>query len=291
MAKRRAMSKMRVRGKLVLITGAGAGIGRSAAIAFAERGVNVVATDVRPEPLLEVRQAVEALGVRCWTYAVDVANDEAMKVLADQVCAEAGVPDVLVNNAGIAYLGRFLESDLAHWPRVLNVNVMGVVYGCYYFIPKMIAAGGPRRVLIVASAAANYPPPSVAAYAASKFAVFGFAEVLKMELTGTNVGVTTVCPGVINTAIVHPSPINVSPAVGQEQIDTLADYYTKSGASPDVVGKAMVRAAERGTDMLLTGPSARIFFHLRRISLRAARKLTFFMAPKVGYLPPKPADR
>ena len=96
-----------------------------------------------------VQRGVEALGVTCRTYTVDVADEPTMKALADAVDEAVGAPDVLINNAGIGHLGPFLKSDLAHWPRILGVNLMGVVHGCYHFIPKMLAAGGPRQVLIV----------------------------------------------------------------------------------------------------------------------------------------------
>ena len=163
---------------------------------------------------------------------------------------------MLINNAGVGYLGRFLKSDLAHWPRVLGINVMGVVHGCYHFIPKMLAAGGPRRVLIVSSSAGNYPSPTMAAYAASKGAVWSFAEVLKMELAGTPVGVTTVCPGVIDTPMVLDRR-NMAASVSADQVDRLQAYYKAQGCSPSVVAEDMVRAVRDGRDLLLTGPYAK----------------------------------
>ena len=277
------MALKQLRGKLVLITGAGSGIGRATALAFAQHGARIIATDVNLAPLETLRAEIEALGTTCTTEAVDVSDEAAMRRLADDVHASLGPLDILVNNAGVGFLGPFLESDLTHWPRVLGVNVMGVVHGCYFFLPRMIAAGDKRAVVIVSSGAANYPPPSVAAYATSKFGVFGFAEALKMELAETSVRVTTVCPGVINTAIVHGSPGSVSPAVGPAQQERLQAYYRKHGAAPDAVAADIVRAVRRGTDVLMTGPAAQLFFVLRRISLRLARKLTYMTAHQVGY--------
>jgi NAD(P)-dependent dehydrogenase (short-subunit alcohol dehydrogenase family) len=190
------MAVPHLKNKQVLITGAGSGIGRAAALAFARRGANIVASDINPEVLDAVKHEIEALGVSCLTHVADVSDESAMKEFADLVHAKVGAVDVLVNNAGVAYLGRFLDGDLDHWARVLNVNLMGVVHGCRYFIPPMISAGGARQVLNVASGAGNYPTPSLAAYCASKYAVTGFSEVLKMELANSAVGVTTVCPGV-----------------------------------------------------------------------------------------------
>ena len=272
-----------LRGKQVLITGAGSGIGRAAALAFAQCGAHIIASDIQLAPLEAVKKEVEALGVACLIHVVDVSNEAAMKEYADRVHAQVGAIDVLINNAGIAYLGLFLHSDLDHWPRVMNVNLMGVVHGCRHFIPKMIAAGGPRRVLNVASSAGNYPAPSMAAYAASKYAVVGFSEVLKMELAETQVGITTVCPGIINTAIVTTGA-GVAPSVPASQIAKLQAYYTASGCTPDVVAADMVRAVQKGQDICLTGPGAKLVYHLKRLSLKLVRMATIATAKRIGYL-------
>jgi len=277
------MAITNLKDKQVLITGAASGIGRAAVLAFAKRGAHIIATDLNPTALEALKKEVETMGVRCMTHVVDVSSETAMKQFAGVVHATVGPVDVLINNAGIGYLGKFLESDLAHWDRVMKINVMGVVHGCYYFIPKMIEAGGPRQVLNVASSAANYPMPTMAAYAASKYAVAGFSEVLKMELSGTSVVVTTVCPGVINTAIVK-SAGNVAPSITQDQLSKLQAYYAAKGARPDVVAEDMVRAVQSGQDLLLTGPYAKTVHHMKRVSVGAVRKLTIDNARKIGFL-------
>jgi short-subunit dehydrogenase len=269
--------------KQVLITGAASGIGRAAVMAFAKRGAHIIASDIQIAPLEGLKTEVEALGVSCLIHAVDVANEAAMKEFAERVHGSVGAVDVLINNAGIAYLGLFLQSDLEHWPRIMNVNVMGVVHGCRYFIPRMIEAGGARRVLNVASSAANYPVPSMAAYAASKYAVAGFSEVLKMELAETQIRVTTVCPGVINTAIVTTGA-GVSPSVPASQIAKLQAYYKAKGCAPEVVAEDMVRAAQNGQDICLTGPAAALVYRVKRLSLRLVRKVMIKTAKEVGYL-------
>lgn len=271
-----------LRGKLVLVTGGGAGIGRSIALAFAKRGANIVATDINGEALAQVKGEVEALGARCSTFLVDVSDEAAMRRLAEDT-AHVGVPDVLVNNAGIGFLGPFLSSTLEHWPRVLGVNLLGVVYGCYYFLPKMIAAGGKRRVVVVASGAAVFPPPNAAAYGASKAAVFSFAESLKMDLTGTSVGVTTVCPGITNTGIVNKPKDQSSPAITDEQRAKMRAYYETKGATPEAVAESIVRGVERSTDLVLVGPASRLMYNLRRISLPLTRRITYGAASSAGF--------
>lgn len=269
--------------KKVLITGAASGIGRATALAFARQGATLLLCDIDSRGLEALRQQLVSAGGTCCTYCMDVTDAVAMAELAAQVRFNHGALDVLINNAGVGYLGRFLDSDLKHWQRVMNINLMGVVHGCYSFIPHMVEASGPRQVINVASAAALFPSPSMAAYAASKHAVYGLSEVLKMELSDTQVQVTTVCPGVINTPIVANHG-NIAPSVGSEQIARLQDYYQRKGCSPDQVARSMVRAVQEGRDLVLVGPFARLIFQLRRISVGLLRRIVLNDARKIGYL-------
>ncbi|MFI8608092.1 SDR family NAD(P)-dependent oxidoreductase [Pseudomonas sp. NPDC077649] len=269
--------------KKVLITGAASGIGRAAALAFARQGATLLLCDIDTAALESLRRQIEDTGSDCFAYTVDVSDATAMSELAARIQVAQGALDILVNNAGVGYLGRFLDSDLKHWQRVLDINLMGVVHGCYCFIPHMIEAGGPRQVINVASAAALFPSPSMAAYAASKHAVYGLGEVLKMELSDTEVQVTTLCPGVINTPIVA-NRNNIAASVSDEQLGRLQNYYLRKGCSPDLVAESMVRAVKEGRDLILVGPFARLIFQLKRLSLGLLRSLMLRDARKIGYL-------
>lgn len=269
--------------KTVVITGAASGIGRATALAFAREGANIVAADLDADALGLVQEEIEALGVKCMPYAVNVADESAMKAFAEAVYARSGAPHVLVNNAGIGYLGLFLHSDLAHWRRILDVNVMGVVHGCYFFLPTMIAAGDPRHVINVSSSAGNFPSPSMSAYAASKGAVSIWTEGLKMELADSNVHVTTVCPGVINTAIVR-NWAGVAPSITDETLAKMRDYYQREGCSPDMVARDMVKAVRGNGDIVLSGPKVALAYHVRRISVKLIRAIMINFSRKAGYL-------
>ncbi len=272
-----------LKGKQVLVTGAAAGIGRSTALAFARRGANLVISDVNPARLAEVKKEVEALGVACLAHAANVADEAAMRDFAAEVHATVGAVDVLVNNAGIGYLGAFLKSPLDSWRRILDINVMGVVHGCHFFLPKMVEAGGARRVVNIASLAGIAAAPNMSAYAASKHAVMGLCDVLAMELAGTGVGVTAVCPGIINTEITANNA-NVSAAISAEQIAKLRAYYKATGVSPDVVAEAIVKGVQRGRDLVLVGPWAKPMHHLKRVSRKLVRHLMLADARKSGYI-------
>ncbi|MCY1224305.1 putative oxidoreductase EphD [compost metagenome] len=272
-----------LKNKNVLITGAASGIGRATALAFARRGATLLLCDIDSTGLESLRRQIADAGGECFTYSVDVTDAAAMAEVATNVHAAQGALDVLVNNAGVGYLGRFLDSDLDHWQRVLDINLMGVVHGCYSFIPRMIEAGGPRQVINVASAAALFPSPSMAAYAASKHAVHGLSEVLKMELSDTQVRVITLCPGVINTPIVA-NHRNIAASVGAEQIRRLQHYYQSKGCPPELVAESMVKALQNKRDLVLVGPFARLIFQLRRISVGLLRRIVLNDARKIGYL-------
>ncbi len=269
--------------KVVVVTGAASGIGRATALAFAREGASIVAADLHDEALQPVTREIESLGVACMPYAVDVSDETAMKAFAKAVGQRFGAPHVVVNNAGIGYLGLFLQSDLDHWQRILKVNVMGVVHGCYFFLPMMIAAGGPRNLLNVSSSAGNFPSPSMGAYAASKGAVSIWTEGLKMELADSNVHITTVCPGVINTGIVR-SALGVAPSVPDSTLEKMREYYKQEGCEPDVVAADMVKAVRRDRDIVLSGPKVALAYHVRRISVILIRAIMIDFSRKSGYL-------
>lgn len=269
-----------MRGKQVLVTGAASGIGRATALAFAGAGAGLVLTDISGEALEATRQQVLVLGVPCLAFRVNMADAQAVTNFAAEIMQAVGVPDVLVNNAGVAYLGSFLDTPLSAWQRVLDVNLMGVVHCCRHFLPAMRAASGARYVLNVASVAAIAPAPNMGAYAASKFAVQGLTEALQLELAGSNVTVTAVLPGIINTDIIK-SPR--APAIGDAQLERLQAYYRRTGCAPEVVAQAMLAAVRGKRQLVLTGPMAVPLYHLKRISRSLLRNLTLRFARASGY--------
>ena len=277
------MSIAELKGRIVLVTGAASGIGRSTALAFARQGARLVVSDINAAALDDVRQEVEALGAGCYARAVDVSSETAMREFAEAVHAAVGPLDVLVNNAGIGYLGGFVASPLDSWRRCLDVNVLGVVHGCYFFLPRMIAAGGSRRIVNVASLAGIAPAATMSAYAASKSAVIGLTDVLALELASTEVGVTVVCPGIIDTPITA-APAAISPSVPDEQLARLRAYYKANGASPEVVAAAIIDAVLNEKALVLVGPMARPAYHVKRISRALLRRLSLADSRKAGYL-------
>ena len=269
-------------GKQVLVTGAASGIGLECARTFAQRGANLVISDINATALETVRAGISAMGVQCFSRTCDVAGEESVADFAGAVQQAVGPIDVLVNNAGVAYLGGFEETPLSEWRRIYDINVLGIVHCIRAFLPGMRKAGGARKIVNVASAAGFSPLPNMSAYAASKHAVVGLSEVLAQELHDTDISVLVVCPGIINTAIVHVSP--TGSGMTAAQVQKLQRYYADEGCEPSVVAADVVRAVESDEIFLFAGPGARLGFNAMRVSRRLARRLTIDAARKSGYL-------
>ena len=271
-----------LKGKRVLVTGAASGIGLECARAFAQRGANLVISDINATALETVRGEISALGVQCLAQTCDVSKEESVADFAAAVQQAVGPVDVLVNNAGVAFLGGFEETPLSEWRRIYDINVLGIVHCIRAFLPAMRKAGGARKIVNVASLAGFAPAPNMSAYAASKHAVVGLSEVLAMELHDTDISVLVVCPGIINTAIVHVSP--TASGMSAAQIQKLQKYYADKGCHPRAVAEDVVRSVERDDRFLFTGPSAKLGFNAMRVSRGLARRLTIAVARKSGYL-------
>jgi NAD(P)-dependent dehydrogenase (short-subunit alcohol dehydrogenase family) len=275
------MARENFAGKSVFITGAGSGIGYETALAFARAGADIIATDVTPNGLEQLRPAVEALGVLCATEILNVADEHAFQHLVDQYAVEGKLPDVVVNNAGIAFLDSFAHTSTDAWRRTLDVNLFGVVFGSRIFIKLWQQAGKPGHVVNVGSGASITPLPNMAAYAASKYAVEGLCEVLAMELSGSDIHVSCVHPGVINTAIVqHDERV----AVPAEQVERLQRYYNEHGVHASVVGDAIVNGVRAKKRTIMVGPGTTQGPFLKRLlPRRLFRNLMLGEARKMGY--------
>jgi NAD(P)-dependent dehydrogenase (short-subunit alcohol dehydrogenase family) len=184
-------------GQLVLVTGAGSGIGRATALAFAEAGARVIAVDRDGESAARTAESARLVGApQAWAEIVDVSDEAAMEKLAAKVDELYGVVDVLVNNAGIGWSGSFFDTTSDDWRRVLDVNLWGVIHGCRLLGQRMAARGQGGHIVNVASAAGYVPSKVLPAYGTSKAAVLMLSECLRAELAGRDIGVTAICPGI-----------------------------------------------------------------------------------------------
>ena len=187
----------------VLVTGASAGIGRELAMVFAAHGHDLVAV-ARSRDKLEslAREAWEKHGRRCEVIAMDLTADGAPQRLFDEVSRLGLAVDVLVNNAGTGELMKFAEADPSQIDQLLRLNVVALTHLTRLFLAPMVERGA-GRVLNVASVAAFQPTPRLSVYGATKAFVLSLSEALSEELSGSGVTVTALCPGFVDTDLVH----------------------------------------------------------------------------------------
>ncbi|WP_296143335.1 3-ketoacyl-ACP reductase [uncultured Flavobacterium sp.] len=185
-------------GKKALITGGGRGLGKATALALAAEGVDIAITGRNESVLQATVKEIEALGVKAFYAVFDVANAEDTKAGIAKIKAEFGEADILINNAGIAGYGTFLEMDPVQWQEILNVNVMGIYNVTREVLPDMIAKNT-GDIINISSTAGIKGNAGMSAYSASKFAVIGLTESLMSEVRKHNIRVTTLLPSTIAT--------------------------------------------------------------------------------------------
>ncbi|MFH8593115.1 SDR family oxidoreductase [Streptomyces rimosus] len=262
-------------GQLVLVTGAASGIGRATAFAFAEAGARVIAVDRDAEGAARTADLARLVGApQAWAETVDVSDEAAMEKLADKVAAEYGVVDVLINNAGIAVSGPFLSTTTEDWKKVLDVNLWGVIHGCRLFGKQMAERGQGGHIVNTASAAAFQPSRVLSAYGASKAAVLMLSECLRAELAGQGIGVTAVCPGIVNTNITSTTHFTgVSAEEEKRSQAKVSRLYGIRNYPPEKVAAAILRAVARNEAVVPVTPEARGAQLMSRIAPRALRAL------------------
>jgi len=252
------------RGQVVVITGAGSGIGRATALAFAQNGADLVLADVQGERLAEVAGEVSARGGRAITREVDVADKAQVDAFAAFTLSERGHVDILFNNAGVGVAGALVDTDIADYEWIFAVNYWGVLYGLKAFLPHMIA----RRhghVVNTASAAGLFALPNMSAYCSTKFAVVGLSETLRSEVRRYGIGVSTICPGVINTRIVAETRMHVRETYRAKR-EVLIDFYRRFGWPPERVAKAVLSSVRHNRSVVPVGPEVWLQWFTKRLS-------------------------
>jgi NAD(P)-dependent dehydrogenase (short-subunit alcohol dehydrogenase family) len=202
-AAKRAWETMirKVRGTTVVITGATSGIGRETALEFVKAGARVVVAGRREERLKELVAEIEARGGEALAVRTDVADQAQVESLIEQTIARFGRIDTLVNNAGVGIAAKFAEQSLEDFKRVMDVNFWGAVYACKAAVPRMKQQPSGGVIINVSSILGRRGMPYETAYCASKFALAGFSESLRVELMSEKIDVSTIFPGAVETEI------------------------------------------------------------------------------------------
>jgi NAD(P)-dependent dehydrogenase (short-subunit alcohol dehydrogenase family)/pimeloyl-ACP methyl ester carboxylesterase len=259
-----------LRGRLALVTGAASGIGRATAAALAQHGARVLLVDRDGSALQRVASEMGAAG----TFVCDVSDERAMERLCDHLLGRFGVPDVVINNAGVGAAGPLLETSTREWKVVIGVNLMGVVHGCRLFGRAMVRRGEGGQIVNLASAAAFQPAKDLAAYAASKAAVLMLSECLRAELGPHGIGVTAVCPGFVNTNITRAAHY-----VGREEgeqrrvAERVTRLYERRNFTPEQVASEILEAIAVDAPVAVVTLEARVMRALARFAPSLRRRV------------------
>jgi NADP-dependent 3-hydroxy acid dehydrogenase YdfG len=202
-----------------------------------------------------------------------------MAAFADEVHTLAPAADVIVNNAGVAIGGTFLNTPLDDWDWLLGINLKGVIHGCHFFVPKMVERGAGGHVINISSILGIYPAPQVTAYVASKFAVLGLSQSLRAELSAHKIGVTAICPGMIATAIVSDGRVNGPIAQRRHRV---IDTFKKRGAPPELVARTILDAIRTNPAVRTVGRDAAVIHAITRVAPGVATRLGSRLSRRFG---------
>jgi butyryl-CoA dehydrogenase len=253
--------------KVVVITGAGSGIGRALALDLARRGALLALSDVDEAGLAETVAMCEGSGVKVSGVRVDVADRDAVSAWAEQVVAEHGTVNLVFNNAGVA-LGSTIEAmTYADFEWLMSINFWGVVHGTKAFLPHL-KASGEGHIVNTSSVFGLISVPSQSAYNASKFAVRGFTDALRMELEieKAPVSCTTIHPGGIKTNIAKNARFDDSVAALAGDVDRMVGSFEKMAlTTADKAARQILTAVEKDRRRALIGPDAKVIDLLARL--------------------------
>jgi NAD(P)-dependent dehydrogenase (short-subunit alcohol dehydrogenase family) len=253
--------------KVVAITGAGSGIGRALALRCVRAGAHVAISDVNQAGLDETAEAGrKAAGAgRVFAARLDVGDRDAIYAWAANVRKELGPADVIVNNAGVSLSQTVAEMRDEDFRWLMDINFWGVVHGTRAFLPHL-QERPEGHVVNISSVFGIIAVPTQSAYNASKFAVRGFTESLRMELAGTKVRVTCVHPGGIDTNIVANGRHYQDPSGNRTDVATLAKSFRKDArTSPDEAARQIVEAILHDQPRLLIGVDAMLIDRMQRL--------------------------
>ncbi len=262
------------RRKLVIVTGGASGIGKETCFTFARQGHDVVVADIDREGAERTAKACRELGVAGRARAVDVADEGAMSAFAESTLREDGVPDVLVLNAGIGMAGGFFDTTVKDWEKLLGVNVWGVIHGARLFGKAMKDRGEGGHIVVTSSAAAFAPGKTLSAYATSKATVLMMAECLRAELAEEGIGVSAICPGLIDTPITRSSRfLGADAPTEAARREAAAKLYRLRGVGPEVVASAIARAIDENEAVVPVAAEAHVLRFLSRVAPSLVRRL------------------
>lgn len=264
--------------KIAIITGAGSGIGRALAEELATRGAQVVICDINSERIEEVGKQINDNGGSATALTVDVTDAESVKRMVNDTVAAHGKIDLIFNNAGIVSVGEARDFSMEDWKRVIDVNIYGVINGVQSAYPVMIEQGF-GHIVNTSSILGLIPIPMMISYVASKHAIVGLSNALRIEAEPLGVKVSVVCPGDVGTSI-HKNAGYVN--VDINKVESL--FSNDRSITPEQCAKAILRGVERNKPIIVITWSARLMWAIYRLSPRLFMWLTKLFVKRMGSL-------
>lgn len=258
-----------------VVTGAGGGLGRSICKKLAERGGHILVSDIDVGGADETKRMIEGLGGRAEVMRCDVSRADEVEALRDRAVQVLGGVDLIVNNAGVAVGGAVGKVPLSDWDWIVGINLMGVVYGCHFFVPLMKEQGS-GHVLNVASIAGITYAPEMGPYNATKAAVVALTETLAAELSGKGVGATVLCPYFFETNIHKAARAHTE----KPMLDQIDKVMKQNKVNADEVAARALKACDKDEVFCFPHTEAKVLQGLKRFSPGAIRKL-FPLAEKL----------
>jgi NAD(P)-dependent dehydrogenase (short-subunit alcohol dehydrogenase family) len=249
-------------GRVAVVTGGAGGIGMALARAFAARGAKLVLADLDDAALDRATTALASEGATVHAVPTDVGDLASVQALADAAERRYGAVHVVCNNAGIALFGEIAQATHKDWDYTMRVNFWGVVHGVETFVPRLIAQGQGGHIVNTASMAGLVGMQWLGVYCASKFAVVGLTEALNRELAPHDIGVSVLCPMIVETNI-NANSLRNRPATLRNPDHTDAPPDIEAGTMAgsvikvEEVARRVVRAIDRKDLYILTHPEQR----------------------------------
>jgi NAD(P)-dependent dehydrogenase (short-subunit alcohol dehydrogenase family) len=245
---------MELSGKTAIVTGAASGIGLGIATALAESGANVVMADIQKDVVEQAAHTLSGTNKQVMPVRIDVTQEQSVVNALAEAERKFGKLHIACNNAGVPMHGvKMTDVPPDDWQFVIGVNVWGVIHGIRHFVPAIVRHGEEGHVVNTASVAGfqNRRGTDQGPYSMSKYAVVSLSEALEQELEGTNVGVSVLCPGPINTNIARGArnrPDHMGgPQVRSNNESVLAERLATTGLDPKRVGERVVDAIRKRT--------------------------------------------
>lgn len=254
---------MEIKGAHAIVTGGASGIGRSLALALAREGAVLTITDINEEKLSAVVAELNQLSSGHAGHRVDHTLYEENERFQKLYLQKNSAPQILCLNVGVGLGSPIEKMTIEDWRWIIDRNLWANIYMAQLFIPAMQDAKRAGHVLITSSVAGLVPAPAMSAYCLTKYALTGFAESLRLELHKHDIGVSALCPGIVNTNIINAGRMKTAEAGAQKGI---ADFYASRGISPDRIAKDAVKAIRKNIAIMPSAEDAQAMYFAKKIA-------------------------